>query len=250
MLTRMLIKIKRKTLIRSRLIAFFSDPVVYFRFLRPIYLIIECVEALLHYIVNREKNFFVVVSCTWNTETLITNCLQSVYEQNYEKAHYKHILINDASTDNTDKVVRQWLKDHPDHNVEYILRGKNVGGCINTADGFLKAQPGSIVLEINGDDWLPDRKTLSFLNRVYNNPRVWLTYGSMKYPNNKILYLKPITKSIIKENNFREDSWIHHLRTFRAELYTHVNKEAMIDPTTGRPWASAWIKRIILLCLN
>ncbi len=223
---------------RTRVTAFFSDKRVY-NFFHPLYLIFEYIESFFYYLFYRKKNFFVVVSCTWNTEELISKCLQSVYAQNYDKTRYKHILINDASTDNTDRVVRQWLKEHPDHNVEYILREKNVGGCINTAFGFLKAKQGSIVLEVNGDDWLPDKNTLSFLNRVYNNPRVWLTYGTMKHPNNKVLYLKPITNSI-KTNNFREGSWIHHLRTFRSELYTHVDKETMIDPLTKQPWTSAW----------
>jgi hypothetical protein len=106
---------------------------------------------------------------------------------------------------------------------------------------FSLAPAGSIVIELNGDDWLADRRVLRFLNKVYANDHVWITYNTAKYPNHrpKIL-LRSVSKLVIKSNAYRNSLWCFgQPRTFRREMLDYLRKDIWIDPSTNDYWASA-----------
>jgi glycosyltransferase involved in cell wall biosynthesis len=184
---------------------------------------------------------FWIVSCSRNPGTDAITCLNSVYRQNYPKDLITHLFIDDESTDGTDTLVNEWLSDHTDHSVKYIRNEKRAGGTANTLKGFQMATRGTIIIEINGDDWLPDDDVLHFFNKVYADDNVWMTYNTHRYANrDKEIIAHPVPREVIRTNSFREYKWItRHLHTFRHELFTHLKEEIFIDPQTGDYWASA-----------
>ncbi len=200
----------------------------------------EHLEAHCFFLIEHKKNHFCIVSTFYNAGTYVIENLDSVYNQRYR--NYEHILINDVSTDNSDELVRQWLLDHPDHKVKYISNSKRVGGCCNNTRGFRMASPGSIVVELNGDDWFPNNNILSFLNKVYCNSNVWMTYNTVMYKDGSIpQFFHKIPDEIIAKNAFRDIKWVASaLHTFKAELFAHVKENDLIDPQTGDYWESAW----------
>jgi glycosyltransferase involved in cell wall biosynthesis len=190
---------------------------------------------------NKRHNFF-VVSCQRNAGSAAAKCLDSVYYQKYERKFVRHIFIDDASTDNTDNIVRSWLARHPDNNVKYIQFGERRGGTANTLYGMELAEPGSIVVELNGDDWLADKSVLRFLNKVYADENVWMTYNTLRYLNGfPALWAKEVPKDVIERNGFRDgQEWITSaLHTFRKKLFDHIEAETFIDPQTGELWESS-----------
>ena len=56
------------------------------------------------------------------------------------------------------------------------------GGCANYTLGFRRAPAGSIVIQVDGDDWLPDDQVLAYLNMVYHDRDVWMTYNTWVGP--------------------------------------------------------------------
>jgi glycosyltransferase involved in cell wall biosynthesis len=60
--------------------------------------------------------------------------------------------------------------------LEIVSNPDRRGGCRNYTDGFRRGRPGDIVLQVDLDDWLPDEDVLAFLNMIYHDPDVWLTY--------------------------------------------------------------------------
>ena len=54
--------------------------------------------------ITENNKFFIVVLCH-NCEQYIEDCLQSIKKQNYN--NYEVIIIDDASSDNTYKVIQQ-----------------------------------------------------------------------------------------------------------------------------------------------
>lgn len=189
---------------------------------------------------SRER--FVVVSCERNAGRDALTCLQSVYEQDYPRCLLRHVFIDDASTDETEALVRGWLATHRNHRVEFIRNESQQGGTANTLKAVRMAQPGEIVLEVNGDDWLADGGVVRYLNRVFHNPDVWMTYNSFRYVDNRSHNLcVPIPESVIRCNTHREheEFFGRHLHAFRKELFDHVDPSVMIDPATGQHWASA-----------
>ena len=182
---------------------------------------------------------FYFVSSERNVGQATIKCLDSVYSQFYPRNLVRHIFIDDASTDTTNDLILEWLRNHPDNNVNYIRNHQRTGGCANNLAGFRIAPPGSIICELNGDDWLPDPGVISYLNKVYQNPHVWMTYNTAKTKQGRLVKPVPISKDIIRNNSYREKaSFGRHLHTFRQELFTHLKEESLIDPDTGEYFIS------------
>ena len=195
----------------------------------------------LRYCVNGKKQFIYIITSVYNSGEVICRTLQSVYDQDYPKSLYRHIVINDASIDSTDDAIRKWLANHPDHKVEYIKNKKRLGSCANNTRGFKMAKPGDLVVELNGDDWLYSDSTITFVNKVFANKKVWMTYNTSADPAGKRLsWTKKIPPEIVKNNSYRESTWLSsHLHAFRAELFSHVNEADLIDPDTKTYWQAA-----------
>lgn len=200
----------------------------------------------------RERHAFWIVSCAWNAGDDALRCLDSVHVQDHDRDRITHLFIDDGSTDGTDARVNAWLEAHPGHRVRYIRNAGRVGGTANTLKGFRAAPAGSIVIELNGDDWLPDRGVLSFLDRVYADDDVWMTYNSARSAaDGRRGSGRPVPRRIVRANAFRAYGWVtHHLHTFRRELFAHVRDEDLIDPVTGTYWASADDQAIYLAMLE
>lgn len=196
---------------------------------------------------------YVVVSCQRNAGKYAIACLTSVYGQDHPRHKIKHVFIDDASDDGTDEQVVAWLAAHPDHNVEYMRNSDRIGGTQNTLRGIARADSTDIVVELNGDDWLPDPRVLTYLNRVYANGAVWMTYNSPRLSSGPAApWARPVPKKVVASNTFRDQpEWTSsHLHTFRKKLFDHLPMEVMIDPDTGDYWECADDQALYLAMLE
>lgn len=96
---------------------------------------------------------FSVVVLTYNQESLIEETLNSVCNQTYPNIEL--IISDDASTDNTVAVVKQWIEKFGDRFVKVTINvnKKNSGISGNHSIG-LKLSTGEFVKYIGGDDLL------------------------------------------------------------------------------------------------
>lgn len=216
---------------------------------------LRAVKEWLSYVqTTPQKNMcFEIVTCERNAGNFSLKCLNSVYRQAYPSEKIRHIFIDDASDEETTDLINAWLQKHPAHRVEFIRNRTRRGGTANTLMGFRMARSGSIVMELNGDDWLADCGVLSFLNRVYADPDVWMTYNTPRYASGPpALWVGRIPDKIVTSNSFREmGGWVSsHPHTFRRELFDHIRDDTLIDPETGAFWESADDQAIYLAMLE
>jgi len=182
---------------------------------------------------------FILVSSERNAGSTCIQCLDSVYRQKYPADHIRHIFIDDDSDDETPGLIERWLERHPGHRVEFIRNMARKGGCLNNLTGFRMASPGSIICELNGDDWLPDPGVVSYLNKVYQDPGVWMTYNTLRTSRGRYVMPFPIPELVVRANTFRTNmAYGRALHSFRQELLAHVHEESLIDPDTGDFFAS------------
>lgn len=187
-----------------------------------------------------EYRHFWIVSAQRNAGEAACRCLDSVYGQRYPQDKVTQLFIDDASEDDTVSIVEDWLAGHEGHCVELVRNAERIGCCANNARAYRQAPPGSIIVEINGDDWLPDPDVFDTINRVYEDPEVWMTYNTALRSDGLVGKTRPIPREVIERNAYREVGWMaSHLHTFRAELFTHVREDSLIDPDTGEHWAFA-----------
>lgn len=101
-----------------------------------------------------------IIMPSWNTEKYIGYSIQSVINQTYTK--WELIIVDDCSTDNTDKVIHAFL---PDSRIRYFKNKKNTGAAISRNKGLQLAK-GQWVAFLDSDDiWLPTKleKQIGFM---------------------------------------------------------------------------------------
>jgi len=199
------------------------------------------------------RHRFCIVSCERHAGAAALKCLDSVYRQRYDRRLVRHVFIDDASCDGTHELVLRWLETHPDHNVDYIRQEECKGGTSNTLLGFRRAGPETLMVELNGDDWLAGRGTLAFLSRIYADPEVWMTYNTLRYDRGlPALWARPVPEEVVTANAFREmEEWVTSApHTFRRRLFDHIDEATFRDPETGDYWESADDQAIYLAMLE
>ncbi|MEX0849099.1 MAG: glycosyltransferase family A protein [Candidatus Dependentiae bacterium] len=187
-------------------------------------------QAVLEHIVNGQKEIAVVVPTYNNSrKNVCIKNIDSILSQDYENYHL--YIIDDVSTDDTFDKLYQYINDHSNrHKVTLIKNNKRVGAMANFYNTIYQIEDHVIVINIDGDDWLPHEQVLSYINDVYANPNVWLTYGQYKeFPRGEIGFCRGYGASTIEQNAFRQCGLpISHLRTYYAWLFKKLKKEDLM----------------------
>ncbi len=173
-------------------------------------------------------NHFTILIPSYNNQNWVGRCLGSALKQDYE--NYDVVYINDSSTDSTSEEVDR-VVDAIKTNAEVaIINNKeNKKALCNLYNSIIDSKSGTIIVTLDGDDWLPNDQVLNKLNKIYSNTDVWMTAGS--YIDNVMGSVSsPNVDSDYWSGNIRMKPWtISHLRTFRKELFEKINYEDLMD---------------------
>jgi glycosyltransferase involved in cell wall biosynthesis len=184
---------------------------------------------------------FWIVSAGHNVAKFVDRHMDSIEAQDYDPALVQHLIIDDASTDGTGDLVDRRILARGGSGLRRVHNDLRRGGCANLTRAFREAPAGSIVLQVDADDWLPEPRVLAYLDMLYHDPDLWMTYNSWVFPDGRpSLNSDPIPRRVVEQNSFRDHSWISsHLHTFRRELFDHVEEDGLKDPETGDYWTAA-----------
>lgn len=178
---------------------------------------------------SAEKRF-VVVTASYNNASYCKAMLQSVFLQDYTNWHL--IYVDDGSTDGTSEIVQAFIKEcGMEERVTYIRNEMRLARAIaNQYAAIHMCNDSDIIVIVDGDDMLADQSVFKYLDAVYGDPNVWLTYGQFRaYPSGAIGFCCPMPIDIILRNAFREYTHIpSHLRTFYAGLFKKIKKEDLM----------------------
>lgn len=123
-----------------------------------------------------KKNLVSVITPTWNRgETFLPRTIESVQRQLETLVEHEHIIVDNASSDNTRRVVREYAKKDP--RIKYIRNSKNLkaSGALNV--GF-KASKGSFIYPLDDDDCLLPYTLENFHDAFLKAPKVDWMYGT------------------------------------------------------------------------
>lgn len=173
----------------------------------------------------------------YNCEKWIEKCLNSIKSQTY--TNWQAIIIDDVSTDNTAKIIDRITKN--DSRFIFIQNTVRVTALANIVRGIQKANCNDedVCAVVDGDDWLASPKSLSIVAKTYEDPNVWLTYGTFRMiPGDKI---DNIVKPTPPNYDYRHDPFIwRHLRTFKRFLWKNVKDDALRSMETGDYFRSSY----------
>ncbi|WP_428231682.1 glycosyltransferase [Flavobacterium sp.] len=146
-----------------------------------------------------------VICMCYNHQKYVVQSLNSVLNQSYKNIQL--IITDDASTDDSEKVIQNWLEDHPSHT---FLSNTLNSGNTKTFNKALQFATGDYIIDLAADDILLEdcieKQINTFLNSKFNN--VGIVYGNVE---------------LISENNF-------HTGYYYA---INSNKEVIEKPAAG-----------------
>jgi glycosyltransferase involved in cell wall biosynthesis len=178
----------------------------------------------------------IMVICSYNNSEWYRKNLDAVVAQNYE--NYSVIYIDDCSPDNTGNLVEQYIQEHGLEDKYLLVKNEHRSfKMANLYKGYHMCPDNAIIIEHDGDDFLPDPEVFSEINKTYTNADIWMTYGHfMTWPSLVSTESMPnvivatIPEDLIKNNLFRKiDGCIWAgLRTYYAWLVKRVRLQDLL----------------------
>jgi len=116
-----------------------------------------------------------VIIPTYNREKMVKNAIRSVLNQTF--SDFEIVIIDDASTDNTESVI----KSIHDNRIRYIRHEKNKGGSAARNTGIIEARGEYIALLDSDDVWLKEKleKQIDVMEKSELRPGV--VYSGVNY---------------------------------------------------------------------
>ncbi|MCK4662947.1 MAG: glycosyltransferase family 2 protein [Bacteroidales bacterium] len=132
-----------------------------------------------------------VIVCTYNRDRYLNDCFESLKNQTYNKQFFEIILINNNSTDNTEKISKQFQAKNPDLNFRYYIEKKQ--GLSNARNKGIEVAKGEYIAFVD-DDAIADKNYIINLAKTFEEQIEYTAIGGKVipiYPNNK----KPVWMS-------------------------------------------------------
>ena len=147
-----------------------------------------------------------IIIPTYNRKHLIGATLDSVIAQNYN--NWECIVVDDGSTDGTDSVITEYIKQ--DNRFEYLIneRSKGAQGARNT--GLLKAK-GNYVQFFDSDDIMYSNHLKIKIEAFNQNPSLDIitSFSHVKNSNNEIIDIFTwVTSGAIFEKLILRDTYV------------------------------------------
>src|SRR6266566_3372474 len=116
------------------------------------------------------KSTVSIIMSTYNDAAFLKEAIDSVLRQSF--TDWEFIIINDASTDITEKIIKEYLKK--DKRIIYFKNKQNVGQTKNANKGIGLAN-GKFIARIDGDDlWIDKDKLRKQIDFFEANPEYGL----------------------------------------------------------------------------
>jgi glycosyltransferase involved in cell wall biosynthesis len=112
-----------------------------------------------------------VIIPTFNAESFLAETIQSVLDQTY--TNFELIIVDDASTDQTDKIVQMF----DDPRIKFIRHEKNLGADIARHNG-LQISSGEIITYWDHDDLFHPENIQTHVTYFESHPDIGLTYNA------------------------------------------------------------------------
>lgn len=158
-----------------------------------------------------EKNPTVsVIIPTYNRSKMLFRAIQSVLNQTYQD--YEVIVVDDGSTDNTEKVIRD-LQEKDDR-IRYVKHEKNKGGAAARNTGIREASVKYIAFLDSDDEWVPEKlqKQINLIEHsskqtgvVYSYYKSYYLDGTTRIWTPKLTNFEEVKNQILSEREIMPD---------------------------------------------
>lgn len=163
-----------------------------------------------------------VIMPAYNVEKYISQAIESILNQTYK--NFEFIIVDDASTDNTWKIIQKYKKK--DKRI-IIIQNKinvNVSQSLNTA---IKITKGKYIARMDADDWSYPYRLEKQVKFMEKNPKVVISGGTMLVcdKNLKLIYKRsyPLNNNNIRKIIFRSSPFSHPTIIYQSKFIIKIN---------------------------
>ena len=158
-----------------------------------------------------------VIMPFYNCEEYLHFAIESVLLQSF--SDFEFIIINDASTDSSDKIVTRYKEK--DSRITYIKNNKNKWIVHNLNKGIIIAK-WKYIARMDGDDISNIKRFENQIDFLMQNKNIWIVWGQAEIINEKgevtWTMKKPIKNSNIIRNLPLYSPFIHPSIMIRSEI--------------------------------
>lgn len=138
-----------------------------------------------------------IITCTYNGEEYIQQCINSVIDQNLDIDAYEHIFVDAYSIDKTREIIENYQKKYS--NVRLIERKPK--WVYNAMNEWIKEAKWEYIMCLNSDDWLTKGILNKYLEYVENTWNLDIYYWKVSFTKDKKNYYVPLN-SFLKLREF------------------------------------------------
>lgn len=164
------------------------------------------------------NNNIKIITPFYNPGEFLETCVNTLMSQKYD--NFKVLFVDDCSTDGSfDKLP------HDNEKAVVIKNETRKTALENIHDAIVNhCDPDDIIVLVDGDDWLPNKNVLSYINDFYNQNDCWIMYGQANWTDGRRGFASAYSAEEFK--NIRKSPFrVSHLRTFRAGLYQKIKEQ-------------------------
>ncbi len=186
---------------------------------------------------------FSIITPVFNTESYLEQCLESILNQTYK--NFEIICINDASTDNSLSILKDYAKN--DSRIKIINNPKNYGAAISRNNGLKQIQ-GQYVVFVDSDDYI-DKDLLSLCNKKIGKETELIIFGAKtfnektKRTKNGQYSSKKFPKTFQKHNIFNYHT-VSYNKIYKSEFL--INNDIKFNLTKTGEDQIVFIKSMLL----
>lgn len=167
------------------------------------------------------KNNIKIITPFYNPGEFLETCINTLMSQKYDS--FKVIFVDDCSNDGSYEKL-----PHNDERVIIVKNETRKTALENIHDAIMNhCDPDDIVVLVDGDDWLPNKNVLSYINDFYNENNCWIMYGQASWTDGRRGFASAYPESEfsgLRKGAFR----VSHIRSFKAGLYQKIQEQ---DPS-------------------
>lgn len=124
----------------------------------------------------KTKPLISVIITNYNYGQYITKAIKSILNQTYRNIEL--IIINDGSTDNSDKIIKELISKYPGRNIHYVTRENK--GVVYTRNEGMKLAKGEYISYLDADDYF-NRDYISKSYRIAKESGADVVYPNWHY---------------------------------------------------------------------
>jgi len=108
-----------------------------------------------------------IIIPVYNRDKYIKQGLDSILDEDYPNKEI--VIINDGSTDNTDSVIKDWIKQHQ-NDIKVIYKSRENKGFIRTLNELIDVSNGKYIVFFGSDDYLKNNGIRKRYEYLKNHP--------------------------------------------------------------------------------